>query len=187
MSTTNAQPAVGFIGPGEQGLLMATAIAAAATPCLCGPAIPAPSPTPPRRRRTGVRLRAPVVEVLEISLAEQKPRKSAARGTLNFSELRKGEVRHNPGPDGTGSLAGGHICWVICAVRLENSNRELDVRTEERTSKPSSRRRGRVQPLGLRTPEAVKERPLYFPGPPTDYTLLCASELNGRKPLVKDR
>jgi hypothetical protein len=34
-----------------------------------------------------------VVEVLEISQAEQESRKSAARGTLNFSELRHGEVR----------------------------------------------------------------------------------------------
>jgi hypothetical protein len=39
-----------------------------------------------------------VVEVLEISLAEQEPRKSAARGTLNFSELRYGEVRRMPRP-----------------------------------------------------------------------------------------
>jgi 3-hydroxyisobutyrate dehydrogenase-like beta-hydroxyacid dehydrogenase len=29
MSTTNSQPAVGYIGPGEQGLPMATAIATA--------------------------------------------------------------------------------------------------------------------------------------------------------------
>jgi hypothetical protein len=36
-----------------------------------------------------------VVEVLEISQAEQESRKSAARGTLNFSELRYGEVRRS--------------------------------------------------------------------------------------------
>ena len=65
MSTTNSQPAVGFIGPGEQGLPMA--IAAAGYPGLCGSAIPAPLPHLPRRRRTGERLRASVVEVLEIS------------------------------------------------------------------------------------------------------------------------
>ena len=34
MSTTNSQPAVGYIGPGEQGLPMATSIAAAGYPLL---------------------------------------------------------------------------------------------------------------------------------------------------------
>ena len=34
MSTTNAQSAVGFIGPGDQGLPMTTAIAVAGLPLL---------------------------------------------------------------------------------------------------------------------------------------------------------
>ena len=47
MSTTNSQPAVGFIGPGEQGLPMATAIAVAGYPLLVWSRHPGPSPTPP--------------------------------------------------------------------------------------------------------------------------------------------
>ena len=68
MSTTNTQPAVGFIGPGEQGLPMATAIAVAGYPLLVWSRHPGPSPSHlPRRRRPRERLRASVVEVLEIS------------------------------------------------------------------------------------------------------------------------
>ena len=94
MSTTNAQPTVGFIGPGDQGLPMATAIAVAGYPLVVWARHPDPSPPHlPRRRRPGERLRASVVEVLEISQAEQESRKSAARGTLNFSELRACELR----------------------------------------------------------------------------------------------
>src|SRR5215204_1239692 len=94
MSTTNSQSAVGFIGTGEQGLPMATAIAVAGYPLLVWARHPGLlSHHLPRRRRPGERLIASVVEVLEISQAEQESRKSAARGTLNFSELRHGEVR----------------------------------------------------------------------------------------------
>jgi hypothetical protein len=39
------------------------------------------------------RLRASVVEVLEISQAEQESRKSGARGTLNFSQRNAMTVR----------------------------------------------------------------------------------------------
>jgi hypothetical protein len=75
---------------------MATAIAVAGYPlhvwaCHPGP----PLPHLPRRRRPG----APQSVrggVLEISQAEQESRKSGARGTLNFSERRKGEVRGKP-------------------------------------------------------------------------------------------
>jgi 3-hydroxyisobutyrate dehydrogenase-like beta-hydroxyacid dehydrogenase len=85
MSTTNTQPAVGFIGPGDQGLPMATAIAVAGYPLVVWACHPGPlSLHLPRRRRPGERLRASVVEVLEISQAEQESRKSGARGTLNF-------------------------------------------------------------------------------------------------------
>jgi 3-hydroxyisobutyrate dehydrogenase-like beta-hydroxyacid dehydrogenase len=42
MSTTNSQPAVGYIGPGEQGLPMATAIAAAGYPLLVWARHPGP-------------------------------------------------------------------------------------------------------------------------------------------------
>jgi hypothetical protein len=64
---------------------------------MCGPAIPAPSPLSHTSPGAGgqERLRASVVEVLEISQAEQESRKSGARGTLNFSELRQGEVPRN--------------------------------------------------------------------------------------------
>ena len=48
MSTTNAQPAVGFIGPGDQGLPMATAIAVAGYPLVVWARHPGSlSPTPP--------------------------------------------------------------------------------------------------------------------------------------------
>jgi hypothetical protein len=90
MSTTSAQPAVGFIGPGDQRLPIATAIAVAGYPLhvwACHPGTLSHTSLG-RRRRPGERLRASVVEVLEISQAEQESRKSAARGTLNFSELR---------------------------------------------------------------------------------------------------
>ena len=42
MSTTNAQSAVGFIGPGDQGLPMATAIAVAGYPLLVWARHPGP-------------------------------------------------------------------------------------------------------------------------------------------------
>ena len=42
MSTTNSQSAVGFIGPGEQGLPMATAIAVAGYPLLVWARHPGP-------------------------------------------------------------------------------------------------------------------------------------------------
>jgi 3-hydroxyisobutyrate dehydrogenase-like beta-hydroxyacid dehydrogenase len=42
MSTTNSQPAIGYIGPGEQGLPMATAIAAAGYPLLVWARHPGP-------------------------------------------------------------------------------------------------------------------------------------------------
>jgi 3-hydroxyisobutyrate dehydrogenase-like beta-hydroxyacid dehydrogenase len=42
MSTTNSQPAIGYIGPGEQGLAMATAIASAGYPLLVWARHPGP-------------------------------------------------------------------------------------------------------------------------------------------------
>jgi len=75
---------------------MATAIAVAGYPLhvwACHPGPLSPLPHLPRRRRSAERLRASVVEVLEMSQAEQESRKSGARGTLNFSERRQGEVR----------------------------------------------------------------------------------------------
>jgi hypothetical protein len=88
MSTTNAQPAVGFIGQGDQGLPMATAIAVAGYPLVVWARHPGPLSHTSPGAGGQERLRASVVEVLEISQAEQESRKSAARGTLNFSELR---------------------------------------------------------------------------------------------------
>jgi hypothetical protein len=41
-------------------------------------------------------------------------------------------------------------------------------------------------PLGLGLRKYERKTPV-LPGPLTDYTLPCASELNGRKTFVKDR
>jgi hypothetical protein len=95
MSTTNTQSAVGFIGPGERGLPMATAIAVAGYPLHVWARHPGPlSHTPPsapadRRAPHSVRGGGSGDKP-----AEQESRRNAARGTLNFSELRACEVRH---------------------------------------------------------------------------------------------
>jgi hypothetical protein len=95
MSTTSAQSAIGFIGLGDQGLPMATAIAVAGYPLHVWACHPGPLSHTSPGAGGQERLRASVVEVLEISQAEQESRKSGARGTLNFSELRQGEVPRN--------------------------------------------------------------------------------------------
>jgi hypothetical protein len=77
---------------------MATAIAVAGYPLHVWACQPGPLSHTSPGAGGQERLRASVVEVLEISQAEQESRKSAARGTLNFSERRNGEVRRIPLP-----------------------------------------------------------------------------------------
>ena len=77
---------------------------------------------------------------------------------------------------------------ILHAAKLEISSRYLGLRTRRaRVNLAADSGGGSVQPLGLRTPEAVERKTAILPGPPTDYTLPRASVLNGCKPLVKDR
>jgi len=71
---------------------MATAIAVAGYPLHVWACHPGPLSHTSPGAGGQERLRASVVEVLEISQAEQESRKSGARGMLKFSELRQREV-----------------------------------------------------------------------------------------------
>src|SRR5215208_6139783 len=105
---------------------------------MCGPAIPALSPLSHTSPGAGgqERLRASVVEVLEMSQAEQESRKSGARGTLNFSELRQREVRRIY-LLGTSVNRGRCCVGTVGKVLVSDLTRALPTRGSERAGGPS--------------------------------------------------